>query len=150
MRAGNRLGEPARPLQVGDEVLEDVEQVAGSHVPAERGFQRDRSSLAHGIDHQPVAEKSHGVRGADLRLAAVRDEDEAVGNEELRDGVLVVMTLSSKPFLTSSFGSLNSMSTSGIPLDERATSRRRLRLSFQPELLHCEQIVRVVGSLRSR
>ena len=85
------LTQAARPLEVGDEVLDEVEQARRLAEPADRGLERDDAGLGLIVDPLPVAEPlPRRERRADLRLRAVRQDHERVRREQLRDRVAVV------------------------------------------------------------
>ena len=92
-----------------------------------RRFQRDDAACAVGVDHLPVAEElPRRVRRADLRLGPIRQDHEPVRDEQLRDRVAVVgQVLVVSAARTGRFGSLNSISTSGMPLTNSTVSARR-------------------------
>ncbi len=128
MRA-TTLDQSTGPFHVGDEVLEQVEQSPSDRTCREIAVSSAIAPrVAVGVDDLPVAEElPRRVRRADLGLAAVGEQHEAVRDEQLRDRVAVVGEVRRRrPTLTGSFGSLNSISTSGTPLTNSATSRRRL------------------------
>ena len=85
------LDQTARPFQVGDEVLEQVEQCCWLAGAAQSGLQSDLAAGAVGVDDLPVAEElPRRVCRPDLRLASVGQNHEAVGHEQLGDRVAIV------------------------------------------------------------
>ena len=88
---GDQLDETAGPLLEDDEVFEDVEQAAGLAHAAQHGFEGDDAVLALAVDLLPVEEMLPlGGDGAGAGLAAVGEDDEAVGIEDVADSVAVV------------------------------------------------------------
>ena len=91
MVAGEALHQPTGPLHVGHEVLDQIEESVVGAGPPDGRLQGDHAPSAVGVDDLPVPEEApRGVGGPDLGLRAVGEDDEPVGPEELRDGVVVV------------------------------------------------------------
>ena len=89
--AGDDLDRPARPFHVGDEVLDQVEQLVLRARPPDGGLEGDDAPVAVGVDDLPVAEElPRRERRADLGLGPVRQQHEPVGHEQRGDDVAVV------------------------------------------------------------
>jgi hypothetical protein len=85
------LDQSARPLEVGDEVLDRVEEALRLAQTADSRLERDDARLLLVGDLLPVAEPlPRRERRPDLRLRTRREDDKAIGREQLRDRVAIV------------------------------------------------------------
>src|SRR5262249_14116280 len=76
----------------GGEVLDQIEEPTLLARPPDQCFQGDDALLALTVDPFPIREMLPARRhAADLRLAAVREDDDGVVPEELRYCLLVVL-----------------------------------------------------------
>ena len=89
--ARDELDEPTRQLLEDGEVADDVEEALRRAHAADDRLDRDAAFLALGVDLLPFEEVLPGRGdGADLRLGTVREDDEPVRDEDVRDRVAVV------------------------------------------------------------
>src|SRR5205823_4906011 len=80
MVPGDGLDQTARPFDVGNKVLDEVEEPVVGASPPDQRLERDESTAALSVDHLPVAEElPPRVGRTELRLGAVRDDHEGVG-----------------------------------------------------------------------
>ena len=92
MVLGDDLDQPALGVIEDGEVLDQIEEPALLAGAPDQRFQGDDALLAFAVDPLPLREMLPARRhAADLRLAAVRQDDDGVVPEQLRDGLLVVL-----------------------------------------------------------
>jgi hypothetical protein len=105
---GDQLDQPARDFLKQGEVLDEVQQRAGSQGRAGHRLQRDDALLALAVDLLPLVEVlPAGGHAAQAGLAAVGQDDEGVVPEEVRDGVLVVAQVAGRRRLQAACGRLS-------------------------------------------
>ena len=89
---GDDLDQPALGVVEDGEVLDQIEEPGLLARSPNQRLQGDDALFAFAVDPLPVGEMLPARRhAADLRLAAVGQDDEGVVPEQLRDGLLVVL-----------------------------------------------------------
>ncbi len=143
VRPGQDLDQPTGALHERHEVLEQVEQHPRFAGAAQRGLQLDPAPLAGGVDDLPVAEElPRRVRRPDSRLAAVGQQHQAVGDEQLRDRVAVVGEVVVVGRLDRLVGLLELHQHQRHPVDEqRDVQPAAVQVALHPHLLHGQQVV---------
>ncbi len=88
MVAGQELHEATGQILISHEVLDQVEETLLGAGRTQNGLQRDESLLFLRSNLLPLGEKlPSGSDRAHLGVGAIREDEEAIGDEEVRDGV---------------------------------------------------------------